>query len=156
MGQYWVPVNIDRKETLNPFEFGCGLKLGEQFFCEDYLRALMLLITAMPERRGGGDLDEDDEKYHVIGRWAGDRVLLIGDYAEEEDLIDKGVEFCDMLFYFARSSTHGSNYITELLKDETDEKQKEYINRAYNHYGEFTDISHIVLEKINLLKVRYS
>jgi len=61
----------------------------------------------MPERRGGGDFDLDSN-YHgperqrdnpgpviaeyndvakqTIGRWAGDRIALVGDYAEDTDL----------------------------------------------------------------------
>jgi hypothetical protein len=62
----------------------------------------------MPERRGGGDFDLDsnyygperttqpgsaevDEEYNAIahrtiGRWAGDRIALVGDYAKDSDL----------------------------------------------------------------------
>jgi len=59
----------------------------------------------MPERRGGGDFDleeDEDEFVHdlkkaagisyaeiakrTIGRWAGDRIALVGDYAERGDL----------------------------------------------------------------------
>ena len=85
--------------------------------------ALTILCAAMPERRGGGDFDLD-ENWHgpervdmtgpgempeayseiaarTIGRWAGKRVALIGDYAEDSDLPDSPIpaskiyELCD-------------------------------------------------------------
>lgn len=82
MGQYWIPVNLDKKEFIDPHKLGCGLKLVEQLNNHPGTgAALLILCAAMPERRGGGDLEE----HQVIGRWAGDRIALIGDYAERGD-----------------------------------------------------------------------
>lgn len=110
MGQYWWPVNLDKKEYINPHVLGTGLKLWEQLANHPGTgSALIVLCAAMPEARGGGDFDlfEDwhgsewdpaesqpvptKKEYHeiaekTIGRWAGDRIALIGDYAEDDDL----------------------------------------------------------------------
>ena len=94
MGQYWVPVNLTKKEFIDPHKLGCGLKLWEQLANHPSTgTALLILCSAMPEPRGGGDfnLDTDDKKYNTlakrtIGRWAGDRIALVGDYAEDTDL----------------------------------------------------------------------
>ena len=106
MGQYWKPVNLDKKECLDPHTLGCGLKLWEQLAnAPSTGSALVILTAAMPEPRGGGDfdLDEVDETGHdahtgpmpaaypalarwTIGRWAGDRIALVGDYADDADL----------------------------------------------------------------------
>ena len=94
MGQYWKVVNLDKKEFVNPHKLGCGLKLWEQLANSPGVgQALIVLQAAMPEARGGGDftLDSTDEAYNeiakrTIGRWAGDRVVLVGDYAEDSDL----------------------------------------------------------------------
>lgn len=113
MGQYWIPVNLDKKEYINPHKLGTGLKLWEQAAnfpgtpC-----ALLILTAAYYEKRGGGDLDLD-ENWHgrertfpeyntsaapfakedypkiaaaTLGRWAGDRIAIVGDYAEDSDL----------------------------------------------------------------------
>ena len=76
--------------------------------------ALVVLCAAMPEPRGGGDFDLEDNWHgperdqdgahgctctpgpmpadypsiakRTIGRWAGDRVALVGDYAKDSDL----------------------------------------------------------------------
>lgn len=86
MGQYWIAVNLDKKEKIRPHAMGDGAKLGE--FLEGNMAAgLVLLCAAQRERRGGGDLnDETDAAKQAIGRWAGDRVALLGDYAEDSDL----------------------------------------------------------------------
>lgn len=109
MGQYWLPVNLDKKEFIDPHKLGSGLKLWEQLAnAPGTAGALIILTAAMPEPRGGGDFDLD-ENWHgpervdmtdsgptpeaypeiakrTIGRWAGDRIALVGDYAEDSDL----------------------------------------------------------------------
>jgi hypothetical protein len=82
MGQYWIPVNLDKRQFLEPHKLGSGLKLWEQLAQGGTGQALILLMAAMPERRGGGDLGE----HKIVGSWAGDRVTFIGDYAEDGDL----------------------------------------------------------------------
>lgn len=109
MGQYWIPVNLDRREFIDPHKLGTGLKLWAQLANSPGTGAALLILTAaMPERRGGGDFDLT-ENWHgperkdmtregpkvpeyeqvaarTIGRWAGDRIALIGDYAEPGDI----------------------------------------------------------------------
>jgi len=88
MGQYWIPVNLDKKEFINPHKLGSGLKLREQVGSFPATgTALLILCAAMPESRGGGDMSiETDLHKRTIGRWAGCRVALVGDYAEDADL----------------------------------------------------------------------
>jgi len=114
MGQYWYVVNLDKREFINPHDLGSGLKLSEQLSAYPGPgAALIVLCAAMPEPRGGGDLDMDKnwhgpertflehntcpgpmpEEYpeiarRTIGRWAGDRIAVVGDYAERSDLPD--------------------------------------------------------------------
>lgn len=82
MGQYWKPVNIDKREFIHPHRLGEGLKLWEIVANTTTVRALAVLLAAMPQRRGGGDIAEGE----IVGRWAGDRVALVGDYAERGDI----------------------------------------------------------------------
>jgi len=87
MGQYWKLVNLDKKEYVHPHRVGCGLKLGEQISSHPGTgTALLILCAAMPASRGNGDLQADPG---VVGRWAGDRIALVGDYAEHDDLPDE-------------------------------------------------------------------
>jgi len=112
MGQYWRPVNLDRREYVEPFKLGAGTKLWEQLAGYPGTgTALVVLTAAMPEPRGSGDFDINrnwhgsERKFpehgvcpgpmpkdypaiakRTIGRWAGDRIAIIGDYAEDGDL----------------------------------------------------------------------
>lgn len=88
MGQYHIPVNLDKREYIHPHKLGDGLKLLEQAFSANGTAgALVLLLAASngDDGRGGGDFYSPDFT-DVIGRWAGDRIALVGDYAEADDL----------------------------------------------------------------------
>jgi hypothetical protein len=89
MGQYYLVINLDKKEYLYPHAFGDGLKLCE-FGCsaEGTLFGLTVLL-ADGNGRGGGDYFWDEkgectqEEFDaVIGRWKGDRIIISGDYAD--------------------------------------------------------------------------
>jgi len=82
MGQYHKAVNLTKREFINPHKLGCGLKLWEQLANNPGTGAALTILLACSNGRGGGDLGEND----VIGRWAGDNIAIVGDYAEETDL----------------------------------------------------------------------
>jgi hypothetical protein len=99
MGQYHYAVNLDKHEFINPHALGCGLKLWEQVANHPGPGPALLLLLACSNGRGGGDItDDDDGNYHptknprgIIGRWAGDRIAVVGDYAEDGDLSSEHV-----------------------------------------------------------------
>ena len=107
MGQYHYVCNLDKHEFLHPHKFGSGLKLME-FGCESVgvPTGLVLLLAASngPTGRGGGDwhpwlggpgyegrevkvdaATAERLSREIPGRWAGDRIAIIGDYAETGD-----------------------------------------------------------------------
>lgn len=87
MGQYWIPVNVTKREYINPHQLGCGLKLREQIGTHPgTAAALLALLAAEREPRGGGDFTEEALAFEIVGRWAGDYVAIVGDYAEDSDL----------------------------------------------------------------------
>ena len=64
MGQYWMVVNLDKREFVKSHTVGAGLKLWEQLAAHPGTGgALIVLCAAMPEPRGGGDFDLD-ENWH--------------------------------------------------------------------------------------------
>lgn len=79
MGQYYLVVNPDREEYLHPHRFGDGLKLME--FANSRYGVLLGLavVLAQGNGKGLGDLRSDRD---VVGSWAGDRVVVAGDYGE--------------------------------------------------------------------------
>lgn len=81
MGQYYQVVNLDKKELLHPHEFTDGLKLLE-FGSGGLTMTGLAVLLACSNGRGGGDLHSENP---IIGSWAGDRVVIMGDYAEPDD-----------------------------------------------------------------------
>ncbi|TXH15836.1 MAG: hypothetical protein E6R03_06500 [Hyphomicrobiaceae bacterium] len=80
MGQYHKTYNKDKKEFINPSRIDCGLKLMEQVG-EDGTSTALLLLLANSNGRGGGDAED----HPMVGAWAGDRIVVQGDYAEFGD-----------------------------------------------------------------------
>lgn len=73
MGQYYKPVNIDKFNYLYSHDYGDGLKLME-FSASSHgiLAAVASLITLTKDFRGS---------------WAGDRIVLAGDYADKGNFV---------------------------------------------------------------------
>lgn len=83
MGQYHLVVNLDKQECVHPHKLGCGLKLWEQMANHPGTGVALLILLAVSNGRGGGDISGPSS---VIGRWGGDRIAVIGDYAEAGDV----------------------------------------------------------------------
>jgi hypothetical protein len=85
MGQYYITVNLDRREYLYPHKLGDGLKLME-FGCSSHgtLMALAVLL-ASGNGRGGGDCRSDSP---MIGSWAGNRIVIAGDYGDPGKFVE--------------------------------------------------------------------
>lgn len=83
MGQYYKVVNLTKKEYLNPHDFDDGAKLMEFGQSSGGTMASLAILLANSNGRGGGDADCDDMEW--VGRWAGDEIIIAGDYAEKGD-----------------------------------------------------------------------
>jgi len=109
MGQYYYIVNIDKHEYLHPHKFDDGLKLLE-FGCSAYgVMTALAILLADGNGRGGGDIcitglvsdlgelkphqrvdhkfENNGKPYETrvpksAGRWASDRIVITGDYAD--------------------------------------------------------------------------
>src|SRR5207253_11464577 len=82
MGQHHRAVCIEAEEGLNPYTLGTGAKEGEQGFSRPAApNAIMALVCAR-----GGNQPADCSQSPLIGRWAGKRVLVQGDYAADDDI----------------------------------------------------------------------
>src|SRR5262245_34986884 len=91
MGQYYLVVNMDKKQYLHPHKFGDGLKLLEIGASGGRTMCGLAALLADGNGRGGGDLKSDNP---IVGSWAGDRIVIAGDYADagrfvEDDPIHK-------------------------------------------------------------------
>lgn len=77
MGQYYIVSNVDKREYIDPQRVGSGLKLWE--ICSSNLPRLLPYLLRQSTGTGMGDPDG----VHV-GHWAGDRVVIVGDYDESD------------------------------------------------------------------------
>jgi hypothetical protein len=92
VGQYHLVVNLSRKEFLDPHKLGCGLKAWEQIANQLATPQALFVLLMCSNGRGGGDLMRNSRhwtKSDVIGRWRGDNIAVVGDYAENGDLSPK-------------------------------------------------------------------
>lgn len=81
MGQYHKVYNLDKKEFIHPPQIGNGLKLYEQVGSIGSTSTALFALLANSNGHGGGDFPT----HPLIGRWAGDRILIQGDYADSGD-----------------------------------------------------------------------
>ncbi len=86
MGQYHVCCSLDKREFIHPHQLGDGLKLWEQAANgPGGIGSALIALLAVSNGRGGGDFVADDPD-HIVGRWGGDRIAIVGDYADAGDL----------------------------------------------------------------------
>lgn len=104
MGQYHKVYNLDKKEFIHPHQIDNGLKLLEQVGHIKSTSTAVFLLIANSNGRGGGDA----RPHPLIGSWAGDRLLVQGDYAKED-----GPSFVD--FKELEGFTNISPQVNELL-----------------------------------------
>ena len=77
MGQYYILVNLTTGEYVHPHDVGDGAKLMEIAYSTHGLMTALTVLLASGNGRGNGDVNTD---HPLVGRWAGHRVVLAGDY----------------------------------------------------------------------------
>lgn len=76
MGQYYKLVNVDKHEYVEPWPLGGIAKFVEWCTCPHAL--VIPYLIGLCNGHGGGDIQPEGKKY--LGRWAGNRIMLVGDY----------------------------------------------------------------------------
>lgn len=100
MGQYYKVVNITKREFITPHAFNDGLKLMEFGLSGKGTMSGLAILLASGNGRGGGDLNSDSP---VVGSWAGDQIVIAGDYGDEGLFVPD--DFAGNLYQYA-----GENY----------------------------------------------
>jgi hypothetical protein len=82
MGQYYKIANLDKREYIEPYPFGDGVKLMEFSMNSGGMLTALAVLLASSNGNSGGDLhlDVKSKWRDVPGRWAGDRIVIAGDY----------------------------------------------------------------------------
>ncbi len=86
MGQYYKVVNTTKGEVMTPHAFGSGAKLMEFSSDRQSIMQGLAILLADGNNRGGGDLRSDNP---LVGSWAGDNIVVSGDYADEGKFVPK-------------------------------------------------------------------
>lgn len=128
MGQYHVLVNLSKREFVHPYSLGDLFKLREMANTPAGMGVAMMILLTCSSGRGGGDFPGDS----VVGRWAGDRVALVGDYAEDDDL---PAEF-------------EASVIFGLCRREGEEDDDEIILAPASSYADISDLVKPVIEAV--------
>ena len=110
MGQYHKLYNVDKKEYVSGHGIDNGLKLLEQVGFSKSTASALWLLLANSNGRGGGDAPE----HPLIGSWAGDRILVQGDYAEDGD---RGYVSEDELATYTDISPQVAELLEEVFKN---------------------------------------
>lgn len=118
MGQYYKIVNLDKREYIDPWAFGNGVKLLEFGLSSGGAMTGLAVLLADGNGRGGGDLKTtaymtevhralsgeiavEDIPYSeasppIAGRWAGDRIVIAGDYGDSLKFIPPDVPTAEL------------------------------------------------------------
>jgi len=125
MGQYYRVVNLDKRQYIDPYVFGDGVKLMEFGCSGNGTMTALAVLLASSNGMGGGDLHlgEKSKWKAVPGSWAGDRIVVAGDY--DDDPKSPGFKVYDMC-------NTPSSPMTDLLE-------------ASGHETRFVEISYHVL-----------
>lgn len=127
MGQYYKIVNIKKKQYITPHTFGDGSKLMEFSMSANGVLAGLAILLADGNGRGGGDLHSEND---IVGSWAGDNIVVAGDYADAGKFVkepdqtlyelagsegeDISIKVLDALFddsyYFSEFRKNGSTF----------------------------------------------
>ena len=113
MGQYFLVLNLDKRQYLHPHCFGDGLKLLEfGSSAEGTLTGLTLLLRKSTEG-GGGDWDGSHE---IVGTWAGDRSAIVGDY-DESGLYEQAHEEWHNISHHVLDAMKQDPYLAQALAE---------------------------------------
>jgi hypothetical protein len=83
MGQSYIIVNITKKEFLSAFPFGDFTKLMEFGLSGMGTMAGLAILLADGNGDNGGDIKTDPVS-GIVGRWAGDSIIIAGEYADKK------------------------------------------------------------------------
>jgi hypothetical protein len=107
MGQYFKICCLDRAQYLHPHKLGDGLKLWE--FCGSGYGTMYALALLLREPiYGTGDPPPDP----IHGSWAGQRIVVAGDYADSGTFLPPDADKSDVNLYI-----HAEDNFTDVSDD---------------------------------------
>jgi len=113
MGQYFLICNLDKREFMQPYWFGHGLKLADIARAHEGMMAGVAVLIALSgtSMHTGGP---------IYGRWAGDRLALLGDEfrGEVRDFVVESSTYDDVVSEQRDGWVDISEHVRALLEGE--------------------------------------
>ncbi len=142
MGQYYLIVNIDKNEFIQPHSFGDGMKLGEQNKTIHLLRILIGKRKKSYNKRWSILLNDRELikiPYLLPGSWSGNKIVFAGEYNDDnlyneviENLNGKYTDISEYLYELGQINFEGiSTYC--INRDST----TKYYNLDKHEYYEY-------------------
>jgi hypothetical protein len=112
MGQYVAIYNLDQQQVINPGRFNDGLRRRE--LGSSSCGVLLALTALLAHGNEHGGIRSDPE---IMGTWAGDRIAIIGDYADLSGFPENLVRFTDISEHILQALCEDETLRTRLLRD---------------------------------------
>ena len=112
MGQYFAIYNLDKEQVINPARFNDGLRLRE--FGSSSCGTMLALAALLAHGNEHGGIHSSHE---IIGTWAGDRIAIIGDYADISSFSEGLASFTDVSEHILQALCEDETLRTRLLDD---------------------------------------
>ena len=142
MGQYFKVVNVKKREYINPHMFNDGMKLMEFGMRAGGTLTALAVLLSNGNGRGGGDLDSSND---IIGSWAGDQIVVAGDYGDDGKFLPADKQETNLYCVAGDEGTDISAKVLDALMEdrwfrEDFIKNWSHTNINDNYYGEQTKI----------------
>jgi hypothetical protein len=112
MGQDFAIYNLDQHQVIHPGRFHDGGRLRE--FGSSSCGVLLALAALLAYGNEYGGIRSGHE---IIGTWAGDRIAIIGDYADLSRYSEDLASFTDISEHILQALCEDDTLRTRLLRD---------------------------------------
>ena len=112
MGQSFAIYNLDKSQVIRPGRFNDGDRFRE--FASSSCGVLLALATLLAHDNQHGGIHSTHE---IIGTWAGDRIAIIGEYADLSDFEEDLGRFTDISEHILQAICEDDTLKTRLLKE---------------------------------------
>ena len=112
MGQDFTIYNLDKEQLIAPARFNDGQRLRE--FGSSSCGVLLALAALLADGNEHGGIHSSHE---MIGTWAGDRIAIIGDYADISGYQEDLASFTDISEHILMALCEDETFRIRLLDD---------------------------------------
>ena len=112
MGQYFAIYNLDQHHVIAPGRFNDGARLRE--FGSSSCGVMLALAALLADGNEHGGIRS---RHEFIGAWAGDRIAIIGDYADLSYYSEDLARFTDISEHILQALCEDETLRIRLLRD---------------------------------------